>query len=59
MYPTMSGRASFRLNKYISRTRFELILVSLRYKYQKDVEYYDGFLHMRKMEEACNLKMAE
>ena len=46
----MSVGAPFRLNKYISRTRFEGILVSIRYILQNDVGYYDGFFHMRKME---------
>ena len=49
----------FRLNKYMSRTRFEGILGFLCYTYQKYVEYYDGFFHMRKMEEAWNINMAE
>ena len=49
----------FRLNKYMSKTRFEGICGSLRYRYQKDVGYYDGFFHMRKMEEAWNLNTDE
>ena len=57
--PKMSGGAPFRLNKYMSRTRFEGILGSLRYTDKKDVEYYDGFFHMRQIEEAWNLNMAE
>ena len=55
----MSIGAYFRLDKYMSRKRFEGILRSLRYTYQKDVEYYDGFLYMHKMEEAWKLNMAE
>ena len=55
----MFGGAPFRLNKYMSRTRFEGILGSLRYGVQKDVEYYDGFFCMRKTEEAWILNMAE
>ena len=43
----------------MSRTRFGGILGYLRYKVQKDIEYYDGLFHMRKMEESWNLKMAE
>ena len=43
----------------MSSTSFEGILVYLRYRVQKDVGYYDGFLHMRKMEEEWNLNMAE
>ena len=58
--PTMSGgRAPFRLDKYMSRTRFEGILGSILYRYQKGVGYYDGFFHMHKMGEARNLNMAE
>ena len=55
----MSGGALFRINKYMSRTRLEGILGCLRYTYQKDVEYYYGFLHMRKMEEGWNPNMDE
>ena len=55
----MSGGAPFILTKYTSRTRFEGIPGYLRYIDQKDVGYYDEFFHMRKMEEVCNLNMAE
>ena len=55
----MSGGAPFRLNNYISRTRFEEIFGSLRYIVQNDVRYYYGFSHMRKMEESWNLNMSE
>ena len=55
----MYGGAPFRLNKYISRIRFEGIFGSIRYRFQKDVGHYDGFVHMRKMEESLNLNMAE
>ena len=41
------------------RTKFEGILGSLHYTDKNYVEYYDGFLHMHKMEEAQNLNMAE
>ena len=37
------------------RTRFEGILGSLHFTDKNDVEYYDGFFHMRKM----NLNTAE
>ena len=46
----MSGGAPLRLNNYMSMTRFEGIFGYLRYTDQKDVEYYDVFFHMRKME---------
>ena len=49
----------FRLNKYMSSNRFEEILGSLRYRVQNDVGYCNGFFHMRKVEEAWNLNMAE
>ena len=55
----MSGGAPFILDKYISRNRFEGILGSLHYIDQNYVEYYDGFFHMNKMEEECNLNMSE
>ena len=57
--PNISGGAPFRLNKYMSRTRFEGILGSLHYIDKKDVGYYYGLFHMCKMEEAWNLHMAE
>ena len=47
--PTMSVGSPFILNKYMSRIRFEVILGYLRYRVQKDVRYYDGFFHMRKI----------
>ena len=55
----MYGGAPFRLNKYMSRTMFEVILGYLHYTDKKNVEYYDGFFHMRQMEESWNLNMAE
>ena len=48
--PKIDGGTPFRLNKYMSRTRFEGILGSLHYTDQKYVEYYDGFFNMRQME---------
>ena len=45
----MSGGAPFRLDKYMSRTRFEVILGYLHYTDQNNVEYYDWFFHMHKM----------
>ena len=59
MEPKISGCETFRLNKYMSRTRFEEILGYLRFRVQKDVGYYDGLFHVRKMEETCNLNMVE
>ena len=47
--PKMSGGTPLRINKYMTSTGFEGILVYLRYTYQKDVGYYDEFFHMRKM----------
>ena len=55
----MFGGAPLRPNKYMSGTKFEVIVGSLCHIFQKDVGCYDGFLHMRKMEESWNLKMAE
>ena len=57
--PTMSGGAPFRINKYMSSTRFEEIIGYLCYILQKDVGYCDGLLHIRKIEEAWNLNMYE
>ena len=55
----MSEGVPFRLNKYISRIRFGGIFSSICYTNKNYVEYYDGFLHIRQMEEAWNLNMAE
>ena len=55
----MSGGASLRLNKYMSRSRFEGILEYPCYTDQNIIEYYNGFFHMRKIEEARKLNMAE
>ena len=43
----MSEGATYRLNDYMSRNRFKVIFGSLHYTDKRDVEYYDGFLHMR------------
>ena len=59
MEPTIYVGVPFRLDKYMPMARFEGILWSLRYTHQKDIEYYDGFFYMRKMEESWNLNMAE
>ena len=56
---TISGRAHFRLNKYMSSNMFEGILGYLRYRVKKDVGYFDGFLCVRKIEEAWKLNMDE
>jgi len=50
--------APFRLNKYMSRTRFEAILRNLKY-INKTVPYRDGFLQMRQMAEYWNQNMAD
>ena len=42
--------APFRLNNYMPRNRFEVILGSLHFTDQKGVEYYYWFFHMVKME---------
>ena len=47
----MSEGTAFRLKKNMSRAKFEGILEYLNYTDQKDVEYYDGFFQIRKMEE--------
>ena len=55
----MSEGARFRLNKYMPRTRFEGILLSIRYTDRNDVGYNDGLLHMLQMEEAWNMNKSE
>ena len=54
----MSEGAPFTLNKYMASTRFEVIPLSLSYTNREDVEYNDGFFHMRQMEEAWNMNIA-
>ena len=51
--------AALRLNKYMSMTRFEGILFSLRYKDRKVVEYNYMLFHMRQMEESWSINVAE
>lgn len=58
METTMFKGAPFRLAPYMSRTRFEEILGSLRYTNRPEVAYHDGFFHMRQLEEAWNENMA-
>ena len=48
----MSESASLRLNKYMSRMRFEVILLSICYTNIEGVEYNDGFFHMCQMKES-------
>ena len=55
----ISGGTLFIIHTYISRTRFEVTLGYICYTDQKDVEYYYGFFHMRKMEEEWNLNTNE
>ena len=55
----ISEGTTFRLNKYMSRMRFEGVISSLNYTDRKGVEYNDGFFNMRQMEEACNINMSE
>ena len=55
----MSEGPTLTLNKYRSSTRFEGIILPLCHIYILYAEYYDGFFHMRQMEEACNINMAE
>ena len=47
--PKMSVGDPFMFNKYISRTRFELILGYIHYIVQKYVGCYDSFFHMSKI----------
>ena len=46
----ISEGATFRLDKYMLKTRFKGIISSLRYMDKKYVEYYNGLFHMRQME---------
>ena len=48
--PKMFEGVPFRINKYMSSTRFEGIILSLHYTDRKDVEYDDGLFHMWQME---------
>ena len=55
----MFGGAPFRLSNYMSRTRFDEILVALQYTNHKNVDFEDGFFHMQQMEEAWNQNMED
>ena len=59
MKRNMSENVPLRLNKYMSRTRFEVILLSLCYTNIEGVEYSDGFFHMRQMEESWNMNISD
>ena len=48
--PQIYEGALFIINNYMSRTRFEVILGSIRYIDKKNVEYHNEFFHIRKME---------
>ena len=56
--PSIFQGAPFWLNNYMSRNRLDQILVCLRYTNQ-EVNYHDGFLHMRQIQEAWNKNMAD
>ena len=56
--PVMHRGAPFHLNKYMSYHRFDEILAPLRYT-NRQVQYEDGFFHMRQMEEAQNKKFLD
>ena len=49
--PVMHIGSPFRLNKHISRHSSDNILAYLSYT-NREVQYEDGLLHMRQMEEA-------
>ena len=57
--PKMYESAPLRLNTHTSRTRFEGIIYSLRYKDRNYVKYNDGFFNMHLMGEAQNRNTAE
>ena len=56
---TMSEGVPFRLNNYMSGTRFEVILSSLRLTDINYVEYNYGLLQIIQVEEAWNINMPE
>ena len=49
--PSMAKGAPFRLNRIMSRNRFDSILSALRFT-NREVPYEDGFLQMRQLEES-------
>ena len=56
--PSMAKCAPFRLNRIMSRNRFDSILSALRFT-NREVPYEDGFFKMRQLEEAWNQNMAQ
>ena len=55
----MSEYVPFRLNKYLSRNIFKVILLSLYYINREDVEYNYGLFRMSQMEEACTMNITD
>ena len=55
----MSESAPFRLNKYMSRTRFEVIILSLHYTNREDFVYNSWLLRMRQMVEVWNMNISD
>ena len=45
----ISEGETFRPNIYMSSTRFEVILSLICYTDRENIEYNDGFFHMRQM----------
>ena len=56
--PSMAKGAPFRINRIMSRNRFDSILSALRFT-NREVLYEYGFLQMCQLEEAWNQNMAQ
>ena len=54
----MAKGTPLRLNRIMSRNRFDSIISDLRFT-NREVPYEDGFLQMRQLEEAWNHNMAQ
>ena len=54
--PSMAKGAPFKLNRIMSRNRFDYILSALNFN-NREVPYEDGLLKMRQLEESCNQNM--
>lgn len=54
---TLEKGAPFRLGRFMSKNRFEEILIALTYTQDAMPTYRDGFFWQRKMKEECNENM--
>ena len=57
--PDMSEDAPFIFKNYMSKLRFEVILLSLCYTSREDFEYNHGFFYISQIEDAFNTNISD